>query len=59
MMLSIFCCNVVEIGKTLLKKVILDKADVVWKVWKVVVFVFRFELDIDSSCKYRLFVGFF
>ena len=25
MMLSIFCCNVVEIGKTLLKKVILDK----------------------------------
>ena len=65
-MLSIFCCNVVGIEKTLLKKVTLSKI----KEFRSMVFplkercrlesccvFFRLELDIYSSSKYRFFVG--
>ena len=45
-MLSIFCCNVVEIGKTLLKKVILDKI----KEFRSMAFPLKDRCRLESCC---------
>ena len=46
MMLSIFCFNVVEIGKTLLKKVILDKI----KEFRSMAFPLKDRCRLESCC---------
>ena len=61
-----FAVTLLELRKRYLRRLLWVKSrnSKVWffllkrdVVWKVAVFFFRFELDIYSSCKYRMFVG--